>query len=123
MGKRDPITNTDHLIAEGNQYLKGLSLGNISVSANKGKNSSVSSVNSSISEVQLLASNDDRVEASVYNDSTEDLYVKLGSGASTSSYTVKLFPDETLVIDRYTGVITGVWDAVNGSAKLTDILP
>ena len=123
MGKRDPITNTDHLIAEGNSYLKGLSLGTITVSANKGASSSPISVPSTLTSVELLAADPTRVEAIIHNDSTEKLYVKFGAGATTSSYTIMLDADESLIIDRYVGVVHGVWGVVNGSAKVTDVTP
>ena len=120
MGKRSPITNTDHLIAESNSYLKSLSLG---ISTNKGASSNIISVASTLTSTQLLASDSSRIQGIIHNDSTEKLYVKFGTSATTSDYTVMLDTDETLIVDSYTGVIHGVWGVVNGSAKVTDVTP
>lgn len=123
MGKKTPRTPSEYLLQENNRLLEGLSLGTVSVSANKGATSAPVSIAASATSIELLASNSDRVEGIIYNDSTSNLYVLMGSGATTSNYTIKLETDESLVIDRYTGVVHGVWDSAVGSAKVTDILP
>ena len=48
------------------------------------------------------------------------LYIKEGAGASLTSFTWKIFEDETVVIDDYNGLVTGIWDDVNGSARITE---
>lgn len=56
-----------------------------------------------------LASDDiNRIGANVYNQ-TGTLYVKLGSGASNSSYTYRLTANTDKFIDSsYTGIITAI---------------
>jgi hypothetical protein len=72
--------------------------------------------------VTLLSANANRDRATIYNDATTDLYVKLGATASTTSFTVKVTPNgyyETP--ENYTGVIDGVWAATGGAARITEL--
>ena len=89
----------------------------------QGTGSNVTSVSASVSSVTLLASNSDRVEAIIENDSVEDLYVKFGSGATASSYTKKIEQGDAIVVDSYTGIITGVWSAASVDARITEVTP
>lgn len=71
----------------------------------------------------LLAANASRRGLYIYNDSTANLFVKLGATASTTSFTVKLGPGdfwEMPTRPTYTGIVTGLWDAANGAARLTE---
>ena len=82
----------------------------------------VSSVNAATSSTELLAANADRAGAMVYNNSANALYLKLGTGASSSSFTVKLNQDDYYEIPYgYTGVVHGLWAATGGSAKITEV--
>lgn len=85
--------------------------------------SSVASVAGSATVVTLQAANTARRGLTVYNDSTSALYVKLGSGASTSSFTVKLQAAATyeLPYPAYTGIVTGIWDTATGNARVTEV--
>jgi len=80
-----------------------------------------SNVNGSASSVTLLALNTSRIGASIFNDSTADLYVKLGATASTSSFTIKLAQDDYYEIPfSYTGVIDGIWSSATGAARVVE---
>lgn len=84
--------------------------------------SAVTSVSGSTSNVTLLASNANRLGASIYNDSTRDLYLKLGATSSTTSFTT-VVPRKGLyeVPFGYTGIIDGIWDTgVSGAARVTE---
>jgi hypothetical protein len=72
--------------------------------------SSVTSVAGSASSVSLLASTAGRFGACITNDSTAVLRVKLGTTASSTSYTAKL-----------TGAIDGIWESAAGNARITEI--
>lgn len=87
--------------------------------------SSVTNVNDSATNVTLLSSNTDRLGATIYNDSTETLYVKLGVTASTTSFTAKVFPDGYFEVPkRYLGQIDGIWAAdAAGAARITELTP
>ena len=84
--------------------------------------STVTAVTSSATVVTLLAANTARVGALVVNNSTATLYLKLGSAASLTSWSVQLDPGAYWEMPRryYTGIITGIWSAVNGDAKVTE---
>lgn len=76
----------------------------------------------SASSVTLLAANGSVHGRAVYNDSTAVLYLKFGSTASTTSYTVQLasgayyeFPQPV-----YAGQVDGIWASANGAARTTE---
>lgn len=79
-------------------------------------------VGSSATVVTILASNANRLGAIIFNDSTATLIIGLFTGASASNLTLKLPPGAVYEIPfGYTGIITGLWDAVNGNARVTEI--
>lgn len=80
-----------------------------------------SRVTSSATAVTLLAANGSRNQATIYNESTQVLYVKFGTGASATDYTLPIagggyyeFPV------RYLGVVTGIWVSADGFAQMTE---
>lgn len=83
----------------------------------------VTSVGDSATSVTLLASNAARLGATIANDSSAVLYVKLGATASTSSYTVKMTQDAYYEVPfGYTGVIDGIWASdAGGNARITEV--
>ena len=83
----------------------------------------LSSVSDTASSTTLLAANPGRRGASIYNDSTSTLYVKYGTTASATSFTVKLFPDDYHeVFGGFTGRIDGIWSAdASGAARVTEL--
>lgn len=88
---------------------------------------SQSSVASSATSVTLLASNANRLGATIYNDSTAILRVKLGASASSSSFDVALGAVSSgiggyfEVPYQYTGIIDGIWDSANGNARILEL--
>lgn len=88
----------------------------------KAPTAAVTSVAGSASSVSLLASNNARVGATIFNDSTALLYIKLGATASTSSFTVKLQQDEYYEVPYgYTAAIDGIWASATGNARITEL--
>ena len=83
----------------------------------------LANVAGSASNVTLIAANASRKGAVIFNDSSSALYVKLGATASTSSFTYKLFPNETFEMSGiiYTGIIDGIWDSATGNARITEL--
>lgn len=85
------------------------------------------SVASSASSVSLLAANNARKGATITNDSTAILYLKLGATASTTSYTVTLNGAVAApfvyyeVPYGYVGAIDGIWASANGNARITEL--
>lgn len=84
----------------------------------------LTNVSASATSVQLLASNSSRTQAVFYNDTDKNAYVKLGTTASTSSFSYLLLPGATLELPKpiYTGQIDCIWAAgPTGSMRITEI--
>lgn len=100
-------------------YWNGTSLQRFSAGASSA--STVTSVNDTASSTTLLAANPLRKEAIIVNDSSSILYVKEGTTASSTSYTMKLYTDDTF-ITQYTGQIDGIWSSDStGAARITEL--
>jgi len=82
----------------------------------------LANVASSASSVTLFAATALARMRTIFNDSTQVLYVAMdGSVASTSNYTVQIagggyyeFPQPAV-----SGKVTGIWASANGNARLT----
>ena len=81
----------------------------------------LANVASSATSVNLFAAAAKALGRTIYNDSTQVLYVKFGATASATSYTVQLaagayyeFPQPA-----YSGNVDGIWASANGNARLT----
>lgn len=86
-------------------------------------NSTVASVASSASTGTLLAANQGRRGATIYNDSSAALYLKLGATASTTSFTALVAAAGYYEVPfGYCGVIDGIWASANGNARVTELL-
>ncbi len=70
----------------------------------------------------ILVADTIRKEALIYNNSTANLYPAFTGTASTSAFAVKLATNtaDALPTPLYKGVISGIWDAANGSAQVTE---
>lgn len=94
------------------------------VTTNKATTSSVTSVASSATNTTLLASNASRIFASIYNDSSKTVFIKLGTTASATSFTILLMPNSYWEVPNdYTGEIDAIWSAANGNARVTELTP
>lgn len=94
------------------------------VSFGKSSTSAVTSVADSSSNQTLLSLNTGRLVATIFNDSTEILYLKLGAIASLTSFTVKIQPDGYYELPQpiYTGIIDGIWaNNASGAARITEL--
>lgn len=114
-----------------NNTLNALSLdtsGNLRVTGfvttNKASTSSVTSTSASTSSVTILASNANRVAATIFNTSSKVMYIKLGATASTSSFTTQLFANSYWEVPTdYTGQIDAIWAGTGGAALVTELTP
>jgi len=85
--------------------------------------SAVSNTASAIVNQTIHIANLSRLGFTIQNDSTANLYVKLGAVASLASYTVKIPAGGYYEVPfGYTGNIDGIWDAANGFAYWTELL-
>jgi hypothetical protein len=109
-------------IGDGTDILEINTDGSVNTKEVKAASSATSSVASSATNVTILASNASRLGATVYNDSTKTLSLKLGATATATDFTVKLGSGDYYEIPfGYTGIIDGLWDMVNGSARVTEL--
>jgi len=119
----DPAGNK--AAVDGNGQLSVRVPGSVAVSPLIHSSVAVTSVNDDVTAQQLLASNNNRAGATIFNDSTATLYVKLSTtnDASTTSFTIKLAAGAYWEVPfTYSGVISGIWDAnTAGAARITEI--
>ena len=82
----------------------------------------VTLVPSTAGQVLILASNALRRGASIYNQSANPLYIRLGSTVSATTYTLMIVSSGYYEVPNpvYTGIITGLWSAANGQAVITE---
>ena len=84
----------------------------------------VTNVGASVTAVTLAALNTNRRGLSIFNNSSALLYLKLGSGATTSSFTAVLNPQSLYELPEpiYQGIVTGIWLAAAGNAGVTETI-
>lgn len=89
----------------------------VSISSNN------TNVSASTSNVTILSANSNRLNATIFNDSLNILYLKLGVVASTTSFTVKIPAGSYYELPiKYIGVIDGIWDGTDGAARVTELI-
>lgn len=82
----------------------------------------LTNVAASASSVTILAANTARLGATIVNDSTQVLYLKMGATASSTSYTVKLAAGAYYEVPfGYTGILDGIWASASGNARVTEL--
>lgn len=86
----------------------------------------LTNVAGSASSVTLLAANTARIGAQISNDSSSVIYIKFGTTASTTSYTVSLAGAASApfsyyeVPAGYVGRIDAIWASSTGNARITE---
>ena len=93
------------------------------VNSTKSSINTTTSVAASLTNVVLLAANSTRLGATIFNDSSTGLlYVKLGVNASTSDFTIKLYPSSYYEVPYgYTGEIDAIWSVTGGNARIGEL--
>lgn len=99
------------------------------VSAQKVATPTLSNVSASASSVTLLSSNTSRRQVFLVNDSTAICYVKFGTTASATDYTVQMAGSANsqvamLILEEptiYTGRIDAIWASATGTMRVTEI--
>jgi hypothetical protein len=81
----------------------------------------LTNVASSASNVTILSAAATRRQAILYNDSTQDCYVKFGTTASATSFTYYMPSLATIEIEKYNGRIDAIWVSANGNMRVTEI--
>jgi len=73
-------------------------------------------------DTEILPANLERLGATVYNDSAAILYLKLGTAASLTSFTVRMRPYAYYEVPySYVGAIHGIWATSTGNARWTEL--
>jgi hypothetical protein len=96
--------------------------GTVSTKPTTASTPAVTQVAGSASNVVLKVANANRLGLLIYNDSTAILYAKLGTTASSTSYSVQLAPQTSFSIPfGYTGEVDGIWASAAGNAYVTEL--
>lgn len=85
----------------------------------------ITRVTSAAADTLILANNDMRQGAAIFNESTAVLYLVLSkSTASLTNYTAQVPANNVFILDDgdYTGEIRGIWFAANGAAQVTEFV-
>ncbi len=122
----DPSTgNVGTVSATGEMSVKFLSTPAVTITPTTSATATLTSVASSATTVVLLASNASRKGAILQNGSTKTLFIAYAATASLVIYTDEVLAGNTWEMSGtgipYTGVISGIWSAVNGTAHLTEL--
>jgi hypothetical protein len=81
-----------------------------------------SSVSVTTSSTSILASNSNRLGATIWNEGAQIAYVKLGATASTTSYSVQLATGAYYEVPfNYTGAIDGITSTSTAQLRITEM--
>ena len=104
----------------GNTSLSNIDTNTEKIDRIKGNTTNRLSEKASTVVKDLVAVNPNRIHVTLYNDSTDTLYVIEGSGGSTTNYSYQLPPDGRIHINHTTDLIRGVWSGTNGDVYITE---
>lgn len=94
----------------------------LSISDSLSTTGTVTSVNDAATNQTLLSSSVARRGFRLFNDSTVIAYVKYGTTATSTDYTVKLFPESLHYEDNYNGRVDCIWASdASGAMKVTSL--
>lgn len=98
--------------------------GTVNVALSGSSSATLANVNDAATSATLLSANSSRMGLSIFNDSTSVLYLKFGTTASTTSFTVRIDSYgyyEMFGHGVYTGRIDGIWNIDStGAARITE---
>lgn len=82
-----------------------------------------STVAASVSNGTLLSANTARKSFILYNDSSSAVYVKFGTTASSTDFTLKMIANSTFIGDLpvYLGRIDAIWVRATGNMRITEL--
>lgn len=99
--------------------------GTVATSSQKSATGTQTSVTSSGSDGTILAANANRLGGTIFNDSTQILYLLLANATSSATnYTVQVPPATYYGYFElpfgYTGIVKGIWASANGNARVME---
>lgn len=118
------VTNTTP--GAGAQGLVVRIAGSVDVSFTRPATSTITSVSVTTSSTSILASNANRLGATIWNDDAGiSVYVKLGATASTASFTVRLSGKSFYELQTpvYSGAIDGITATSTATVLATELTP
>ena len=118
------VTGTATVSIRANATASVLTVGSASGSASgSAVTATLTQVASSVTTVVLHAANTARKGFLVFNDSTANLFMAFAATSTTAAYTVKIAAGGfyECIAPIYTGAISGIWDAANGNAVITEL--
>lgn len=88
------------------------------------RNATVTQIASSASSTTLASEDRGRVGCCIFNSSTQTLYVKFGTTASATDFTVALTSGAFFEVPVWyaNGRIDGIWSSANGYAYVTKVV-
>jgi hypothetical protein len=94
----------------------------VTVTTPTSSTSTSSTVAAATTSGTVLAANSSRKGATIWNNSTANLYIDFDSAASASDFAVKISAGGYYEMPfSYTGIISGIWDAANGNALVREL--
>lgn len=98
--------------------------GTVTTALIAGSTATLTNIDDTAASTALLASNSSRKGFAIFNDSTSALYVKFGTTAASTAFTVKIEASgyyELVGNGVYTGPVDGVWVSdASGAARVTE---
>ncbi|MCC5641097.1 hypothetical protein LC593_35810 [Nostoc sp. CHAB 5844] len=93
----------------------------VTVTTPTSSTSTPTTVAASVTSQTIAAINSNRKGLTIWNDSTATLYIDFDSAASATDFAVKISAGGYYEMPfDYTGVISGIWSAANGSALVRE---
>lgn len=93
--------------------------GSVTAVPEKNATATVTSVSVSPTVATLASANSARIKLIIHN-VTGTLYVKLGTGASSSDFSYRLTANDRVEIEQYTGAVTGTKGSGTSAALVTE---
>jgi len=121
-GQRLTITASKAMKVDGSAVTQPISIAaTVTTKAVTSATATTNTVNALASSTTLLTSNSNRLGYSVYNDSTSILYLKNGTTASNTSYTLQVPANGYYECPfNYTGNVDGIWVSATGAARVVE---
>lgn len=93
----------------------------VSIAESTSSTGTTTPVDAATTETPLLAANSNRKGATIYNDSSETLYIDFNASVSATDYAVSLGQDDFYEVPYgYTGIIYGIWTGNIGKARVVE---
>lgn len=108
------MANSSPVVIASNQSAIPVTIGSNTTTA------TVTSVSVSTTVATLSASNAAKTSVIIFNEAGT-LFVKLGSGATSASYTYRLTANTALEVNGYAGIITGIKQTGTSAALVTEV--